>query len=52
MPVNRIHRAQEQPLRGLATTINFYAADHAAAGKWYSEFLGREPYFNVPGYSE
>ena len=38
-------------LRGLAT-INFYAADHAAAIKWYSEFLGLEPYFNVPGYSE
>ena len=38
-------------LRGLAT-INFYAADHAAAKKWYSEFLGVEPYFNVPGYTE
>jgi predicted enzyme related to lactoylglutathione lyase len=38
-------------LRGLAT-INFYAADHAAAKKWYSEFLGIEPYFNVPGYTE
>ncbi len=43
--------AQTQVLRGLAT-INFYAADHAAAKKWYSEFLGMEPYFNVPGYSE
>lgn len=43
--------AQTQALRGLAT-INFYAADHAAAKKWYSEFLGMEPYFNVPGYSE
>ncbi|AFD09069.1 VOC family protein [Solitalea canadensis] len=38
-------------LRGLAT-INFYATDHAAAKKWYSEFLGVEPYFNVPGYTE
>lgn len=38
-------------LRGLAT-VNFYAADHAAAKKWYSEFLGIEPYFNVPGYTE
>ena len=38
-------------LRGLAT-INFYAADHAAAKQWYSEFLGIEPYFNVPGYAE
>lgn len=43
--------AQTQALRGLAT-INFYAADHGAAKKWYSEFLGMEPYFNVPGYSE
>ena len=38
-------------LRGLAT-VNFYAADHAAAKKWYSELLGIEPYFNVPGYTE
>lgn len=38
-------------LRGLAT-INFYATDHEAAKKWYSELLGVEPYFNVPGYSE
>ncbi len=38
-------------LRGLAT-INFYASDHEAAKKWYSTFLGIEPYFNVPGYAE
>ncbi|MCR6638177.1 MAG: VOC family protein [Sporocytophaga sp.] len=38
-------------LRGLAT-INFYASDHEAAKKWYSIFLGIEPYFNVPGYAE
>lgn len=38
-------------LRGLAT-INFYATDHAAAKKWYTEFLGIEPYFKVPGYTE
>jgi predicted enzyme related to lactoylglutathione lyase len=38
-------------LRGLAT-VNFYAADHEAAKKWYSELLGIEPYFNVPGYTE
>ncbi len=38
-------------LRGLAT-ISFYAADHAAAKKWYAELLGMEPYFNVPGYAE
>lgn len=38
-------------LKGLAT-INFYATDHEGAKKWYSEFLGIEPYFNVPGYTE
>lgn len=40
----------EHVLRGLAT-VNFYAKDHAAAKKWYSEFLRIEPYFNVPGYT-
>ena len=43
--------AQPPVLRGLST-ISFYATDHEAAKKWYSEFLGVEPYFNVPGYSE
>lgn len=38
-------------LRGLAT-ISFYAENHEEAKKWYSEILGMEPYFNVPGYSE
>ena len=38
-------------LRGVAT-ISFYAIDHEAAKKWYSNFLGIEPYFNVPGYAE
>lgn len=38
-------------LRGLST-ISFYATDHSAAIKWYSDFLGIEPYFNVPGYAE
>jgi predicted enzyme related to lactoylglutathione lyase len=38
-------------LRGLAT-VNFYADDHEAAKKWYSKFLGIEPYYNVPGYFE
>jgi predicted enzyme related to lactoylglutathione lyase len=42
---------QKQVLRGIAT-INFYATDHEAAKKWYQEFLGIEPYFNVPGYTE
>jgi len=38
-------------LRGLAT-INFFAKDHNAARKWYSELFGMEPYFSVPGYFE
>jgi len=38
-------------LRGLST-ISFYADDHEKATKWYSEILGMEPYFNVPGYCE
>lgn len=38
-------------LRGLST-INFYASNLEAAKKWYSEVLGLEPYFNVPGYTE
>ena len=43
--------AASQIFRGLAN-ISFYAADHQAAIQWYSELLGAEPYFNVPGYSE
>lgn len=38
-------------LRGL-TTVNFFAADHAAAKAWYSDLLGMEPYFDRPGYFE
>ncbi len=38
-------------LRGLST-INFFALDHEQATKWYSEFLGIEPYFKMPGYAE
>ncbi|MEO6330132.1 MAG: VOC family protein [Ginsengibacter sp.] len=41
----------KQTLRGLST-IGFYATDHEGAKKWYSEFLGVEPYFSVPGYVE
>lgn len=40
-----------QTLRGLAT-ISFYASKHEDAVKWYSDFLGIPPYFNVAGYSE
>jgi predicted enzyme related to lactoylglutathione lyase len=42
---------KSQLLRGLST-VSFYATDHAAAKKWYTELLGIEPYFNVPGYTE
>ncbi|MEV7524892.1 VOC family protein [Streptomyces sp. NPDC091371] len=38
-------------LRGL-TTVSFWAADLAAAKRWYSELLGAEPYFERPGYAE
>lgn len=39
-------------LRGLST-VSFYAADLPAASRWYSEFLGVEPYFTEkPGYVE
>ncbi|MEV1170226.1 VOC family protein [Nonomuraea sp. NPDC049784] len=35
-------------LRGFAT-LNFYAADLEAAKAWYTELLGFEPYYQVPG---
>ena len=35
-------------LRGMAT-VNYFAADLPAAGRWYTELLGVEPYFEVPG---
>ena len=38
-------------LRGL-TTISFWAADLAAAKKWYTELLGIEPYFERPNPDE
>ncbi len=38
-------------LRGVAT-ISFFAADHEAAKKWYTELLGIKPYFERPGYAE
>ncbi|RAJ76617.1 putative enzyme related to lactoylglutathione lyase [Chitinophaga dinghuensis] len=43
--------AQSSVLRGIAT-LTFYAADHAAAKKWYTEFFGEAPYFDMPGYFE
>ena len=38
-------------LRGF-TTISYWAADHDAARRWYTDLLGVEPYFNMPGYCE
>jgi predicted enzyme related to lactoylglutathione lyase len=38
-------------LRGL-TTVSFWAADLAAAKRWYAELLGIDPYFERPGYAE
>ena len=38
-------------LRGMAT-VSYFADDHEAAQKWYTEFLGLEPYFQRPGYAE
>lgn len=38
-------------LRGVAT-ISLWAADHQKAVSWYSELLGKKPYFERPGYAE
>ncbi|HEU4328607.1 MAG TPA: VOC family protein [Roseiflexaceae bacterium] len=38
-------------LRGMAT-VSYWAADHAAAKRWYTELLGIEPYYERPGYAE
>ena len=46
-----VDTAAASPLRGLST-VNVFAADHAAARAWYTEFLGVEPYFERPGYVE
>ncbi|GAB3999526.1 VOC family protein [Glycomyces albus] len=35
-------------LRGVAT-VNYFAEDLEAAKAWYTELLGIEPYFEVPG---
>jgi predicted enzyme related to lactoylglutathione lyase len=42
---------QPQQLRGIST-VSFWATDHAAATKWYTDLLGVEPYFERPGYAE
>jgi catechol 2,3-dioxygenase-like lactoylglutathione lyase family enzyme len=33
-------------------TVNYWAADHAAAKQWYTDLLGLPPYFERPGYAE
>jgi hypothetical protein len=38
-----VDMATASPLRGLST-VNLFAADHAAAREWYTRFLGVEPY--------
>jgi len=38
-------------LRGFAT-VSYYAADLDAAKNWYTEVVGIEPYFQMPGYIE
>lgn len=38
-------------LRGLST-VTYWAADHEAATRWYTELLGIAPYFERPGYAE
>jgi predicted enzyme related to lactoylglutathione lyase len=38
-------------LRGMAT-VNYWAADHEAAKRWYTDLLGLPPYFERPGYAE
>ena len=38
-------------LKGLAT-LNFFAADHDTAKRWYTELLGFPFYYERPGYME
>ncbi len=38
----------KQELRGVGT-VNIFAADHAAAKKWYADFLGIDPFGNILG---
>jgi catechol 2,3-dioxygenase-like lactoylglutathione lyase family enzyme len=39
------------PLRGMSN-VSYWAADHEAATAWYTDLLGMEPYFRMPGYAE
>lgn len=38
-------------LRGMSN-VSYWAEDHEAAVAWYTELLGMEPYFRMPGYVE
>ena len=38
-------------LRGLCT-VNFFADDHVAAAKWYSELFGVPPYYDSADYGK
>jgi predicted enzyme related to lactoylglutathione lyase len=49
--MNMKNAKKTHTLRGMAT-LNFFAADHAAAKEWYTTFLGIPPYFEKPGYVE
>jgi predicted enzyme related to lactoylglutathione lyase len=49
--VKKTIQSSTSVLRGLAT-VSFFAADHAAAKKWYTQLLEIEPYFERPGYVE
>jgi predicted enzyme related to lactoylglutathione lyase len=51
LTINRKEVIVKHTLRGL-TTVSYFAADHAAAKQWYTDFLGIEPYFERPGYVE
>lgn len=46
-PSESVRPTTAAPLRGLST-VNLYADDVAAAQRWYTEFLGVEPYFFNP----
>jgi catechol 2,3-dioxygenase-like lactoylglutathione lyase family enzyme len=38
-------------LRGMSN-VSYWAADHDAATAWYTDLLGMEPYYRMPGYCE
>ena len=44
-------RRHQKLLRGLCT-VNFFAEDHVAAAKWYSELFGVPPYYDSADYGK